>query len=210
MWITMAEKIEIDRQPVAAVAVEAAFEEIGQRRHPRAQVQRGEEQRQQDQRESGHPLEVAEDHAVLVGRLGEAHQVDGGDVGGEHGQADDRPAERVAGQEVVAALAAAAALHAGPAAQPHDADQVEPARSQDRNTTTEATRGQAFTAEITSTVSNMPIERPLPRVPSPTFPTWPPLGYAASDNFPHVSQGLRGIPVGLLILPPTIWFHWAS
>ena len=118
------------RQPVAAVAVVAAFEEVGQRRHPRPQVERGEKQRQQDQHEAGHPLEIAEDQAVLVGRLGEAHQVDGRDVGGEHGQADDRPAEGIAGQEVVAplaaghGLAAAAADPPGHAPQCHHGDQV--------------------------------------------------------------------------------------
>ena len=38
--------------------------------------------------------------------------------------------------------------------------------------------------------------------PEPAFPIWTPLGYAPSDNFPHVSKGLREIPVGPLIPPP--------
>ena len=113
-----------DRQPVAAVAVVAPFEKIRQRGNPRTQVQRREEQRQQDEREAGHPFEVAEDHAVLVGRLGEAHQVHRRDVGGEHRQPDHRPAERVAGQEVVVPFAAPRTECPGIAAQRHDGRQI--------------------------------------------------------------------------------------
>ena len=113
-----------DRQPIAAVAIEAALEEIGQRGHPRAQVERREEERQQDQREPGHPLEVAVHHPVLVGRLRETDQVHRRDVGGEHRQADHRPAERVAGEEIVASLATPHAEPPGHTAQSHDGRQV--------------------------------------------------------------------------------------
>ena len=115
-----------DRQPVAAGAIETPFEEVGQCRHPRTQIERGEKEREQDQREAGHPFEVAAvAQPVGIGRLGQADQMDRGDVGGEHGQADHRPGERVAGEEVMAALAAPAALGSGPAPQPHDGNQID-------------------------------------------------------------------------------------
>ena len=113
------------RQPVAALAIESPLEEVGQGRHARPEVQRSEKQRQQNERERGHPLEVAEDHPVLVGRLGKAHQMDRRDIGREHGQTDHGPRERVARQKVVAALAAAATPGAGPAAQTHHGHQVD-------------------------------------------------------------------------------------
>ena len=114
-----------DGQPIAAVAVVAAFQEIGQRGHARPQVKRRKEEREQDQGKTGHPLEVAIDHAMLVRGLGKTHEVDGGDVGREHGQPDDRPAERIAGQEVVAALPGRLlAVRPGKAAQGDHPDQI--------------------------------------------------------------------------------------
>jgi multidrug efflux pump subunit AcrB len=40
----------------------------------------------------------------------------------------------------------------------------------------------------------------------PGFPNWIPLGYARCSNSLHVSESLRGIPVGPLTFPPTIEF----
>ena len=92
------------REPIAAVAIESPLQEIGQRRHARTKIKRGKQQGQHDENEPGHPLEVAVDHAVLVGRFGEADQMHRRDIGGEHCQPDDRPCEGVAGEEVVAPL----------------------------------------------------------------------------------------------------------
>ena len=161
-----------DRQPVAAVAVIAAFEEIRQRGHPAAKVQGGEKQREQHQRESGHPLEIAVDHAVLVGRLGETHEVHGGDVGGEHRQPDHRPAERVAGQEVVAALAARGRENVGRSNPGPRWPPGTPARSPGRSTKTRKNsrhalrvpRFSAFTIHAARSYSIEHRQRRCPRV----------------------------------------------
>ena len=49
--------------------------------------------------------------------------------------------------------------------------------------------------------------REIATIRSRDFPFGRPLGYAPIGNFPHVNRELRGIPVGPLIFPPTIWSH---
>ena len=99
-----------DGEHIATAAIEAAFEKVRQRGDLRAQVERREKQRQQNQREARHPLEVAEDEAVFVSRFGQADEMHGGDVRREHRKANHRPRERVAGEEIVSALTAGRAF----------------------------------------------------------------------------------------------------
>ena len=79
----------------------AAFHELGQRAHSRIDVEGGEEERQQDEGEAGHPLEIADHHALLGAARRQPHQMDGGDVGSEHRRPDGEPAQRFVGQEVL-------------------------------------------------------------------------------------------------------------
>ena len=113
-----------DGQPVAALAAVAFFEEIGERGHLRADVERHEEERQEDQREAGHPLEIAHQQPAVVAGLGQAHQVQAGDVGGEQSHADRRPAQRMGRQEIAIRLALLPPLQSGIAADGHDSQQV--------------------------------------------------------------------------------------
>jgi len=112
-------------QIVATAPAVAPLQEIRQGGHPGADVKRREEPGQDDQRKGRHPLEVAVDQPRRVAVLGEAHQVDGGDVCGEHRHADHRPPERLAGQKIVAAAGLPLLSQPRPAAQGHDSHQVE-------------------------------------------------------------------------------------
>ena len=102
----MAEKSEMTDKHVAAAAIEAAFQKVRQRGDPRTQIERREKQREQNEREAGHPLEVAEHQAELVGRFREADEMDGGYVRREHRQTDDRPRQGIACQKIMPTLAA--------------------------------------------------------------------------------------------------------
>ena len=115
-----------DGQPVAAGPGVALLQEVRQRGHPRPDVERREEEGQDDEQEGGHPLEVAVGQPVDVALLGQADEVDGRDVGREQGQADDRPAERAPGQEILGArgLLRPAPLP-GPEPEADDADEVD-------------------------------------------------------------------------------------
>ena len=79
----------------------AALHEFRQRGHAGVDIERSKHQRQQDEDEARHPLEVADDQTVscTTGRV--ANQVDGRNVRGEHGRTDGEPAERFVGQEVL-------------------------------------------------------------------------------------------------------------
>ena len=95
----------------------------GSVRDARVDVERREDQRQQDQGETRHPLEVADHHAVLGAAGRQADEVDRGDVRGEHRRADGEPAQRFVGQEVLVRRGVAA--EANPDAKGGDADQVD-------------------------------------------------------------------------------------
>ena len=115
-----------DGQPVAAGPRIALLQEVRQRRHPRPDVERREEEGQDDEEESGHPLEVAVGQPVDVALLGQADEMDGRDVGREQGQADDRPAERAPGQEILGARGLLRpAPPPGPEPEADDADEVD-------------------------------------------------------------------------------------
>ena len=101
---------------------EALFDILGQRLNLVAEVERGEHQRQDDERDRGQPLVVAPDQAVLVAGGAQTHQMDRGDVGGEQRGADDGPAQRPAGQKVSLARHRRATRH--PQADNEDADHV--------------------------------------------------------------------------------------
>ena len=58
----------------------------------------------EDEGETGHPFVVSIDQAEFVGRLRVTYQVYRGNIGGKHRQPDDRPRERIAGEEVMAPL----------------------------------------------------------------------------------------------------------
>ena len=116
-----------DRQDIPAGAVEAALQKIRQGGDFRAEIKRREKKREQDERGTCHPLEVAEHQPVFVGRFREADQMHGGDVRREHRQPDHRPAQRVAGQEVMPAFAAAFASAVDGAcehSQAHDREEI--------------------------------------------------------------------------------------
>ena len=90
-----------DCEQVAAFAAVAFFEEIREGGDLGFQIERGEEETEQDQGEGGHPLEIAVEQASVVARLGEADEVDAGDVGGEERKADDGPFQGVSCHEIV-------------------------------------------------------------------------------------------------------------
>jgi hypothetical protein len=117
-----------DRQHIAATPIKTAFEKVWQGCDAGTEIERREEQRKQDQREARHPFKVAKDESELVSSLRETHEMDSGNVRREHGEADDRPRERVAGEEVMSTLAAAltfAAQEARRHAKAHDREQVD-------------------------------------------------------------------------------------
>ena len=114
-----------DRQPVPAAPAVPLLQKVRQRRDLRPEVERGEEQRQRNQQKRGHPLEVAVGQTVHVAFLGLADQVDRGDVRREQGQADQRPRQRPAGQEIPRAFRRAPAFEAGPDAQTDDRDEIQ-------------------------------------------------------------------------------------
>ncbi len=70
-----------------------ALHEFRQRGYPGVDVERGKHQRQQDEDEARHPLEVADDQTVSCTTRRVADQVDGRNVRCEHGRTDGEPAE---------------------------------------------------------------------------------------------------------------------
>ncbi len=116
-----------DAKNVPARPIETALEKIGQRGDLGSQVKWRKEKREQYQREPRHPLEIAEDQPVLVGRLGQADQVHGGNVRRKHREPDHGPFQGVARQEIVSAFATPLALathKSGHHAQAHDGGEI--------------------------------------------------------------------------------------
>ncbi len=89
-----------DRQHVARLGGEAAFEELRHGEHQRAHVERHEHPGQHQQA-PGVQFIMGHRHAVLGAGTGQADDVLGADVRGEDRGADDPPAEVAAGEEVV-------------------------------------------------------------------------------------------------------------
>ena len=117
-------------EPVPAFAAVTFFQEIRQSGDLGFQIKRREEEPEQDEGEGGHPLEVAVEQAGIIAGLGEADEVDAGDVGGEERKSDDRPLERVGRHEVVSGdgltvlLAFFLRVDAGPTAETHHSKEV--------------------------------------------------------------------------------------
>ena len=112
------------REPVAALARITLLEKIGQRGHLRADVERGEEQAQEHEREGGHPLKISVQQPRVVARLGQADQMHAGDIRGKQGQANHGPAQCPASEKILLCLPASAPAQSGPAAEDHNAHRV--------------------------------------------------------------------------------------
>ena len=97
--------------------------ELRQRLDPGIDVEGRKDQRQQNQSETRHPLEVADDNALLGPARREADEMNGRNVRGENRRAHREPTQRMAREKIL--LRAGVAAVANPDAKRSDADQVE-------------------------------------------------------------------------------------
>ena len=123
MWISSAPTRPMIGEKGPRRRAVATLHELRQRPDAGADVERRKDQREQDQREAGHPLEIPDDHAVSRATGREPDQVDRRDVRREDGCAHREPAERLAGEEILVRRRVAAVADAN--AEGSDADQVD-------------------------------------------------------------------------------------
>ena len=112
-------------QPISAATAVALFQEIGQRRNATANIERHEEDRQNNQRDGGHHLRIAVEQTPLVAFLGQADQLQCGDVGGEQRESNGRPGQCSSGKKVACAPRLPPLSDAGCQTQGHNAHQID-------------------------------------------------------------------------------------